>query len=169
MVDADGAMLGPDCVLVRRTPTGYRCTHFEEAARIESVLRHQFEGPGWLFRQCCRIAKALDEGHLSVGQIYGLFIRTQPLDDGQVSRLAALAPIVKANFNPDEPRDAHGRWTNEGKPDPQSVKPTGHDQASLTPQERHRLCVDQGADCAASQPLAEGTAKSRATRRLCDR
>ena len=51
---------------------------------------------------------------MSVAQIYGLFIRTELLDDGQVKQLAALAPVVKANFNPDEPRDAHGRWTDLG-------------------------------------------------------
>lgn len=114
VVDADGAMLGPDCVLVRRTSAGYRCISFDEAARIQNVLRHQFETPDWLFWQCCRIARALDEGQLSVAQIYALFIRTEPLDDGQVNQLAALAPVVKASFNPDEPRDAHGRWTHWG-------------------------------------------------------
>lgn len=56
----------------------------------------------------------LDEGHLSLAQIYGLFIRTDPLDDDQIRQLAALAPIVKANFNPDEPRDSHGRWPDLG-------------------------------------------------------
>lgn len=112
VVDLDGAMLGPDCVLVRRTPAGYRCLSLDEAARIQNLLKHRFEAPDWLFRQCCRIAKALDEGHLSLAQIYGLFIRTDPLDDDQIIQLAALAPIVKANFNPDEPRDAQGRWTD---------------------------------------------------------
>lgn len=51
---------------------------------------------------------------MSLAQIYGLFIRTDPLDDDQIRQLAALAAIVKANFNPDEPRDAHGRWTDLG-------------------------------------------------------
>lgn len=112
VVDAEGAMLGPHCVLVRRTPAGYRCTSADEAAAIQSILRNQYEGPDWLFRQCCRIAKALADGHLAVAQIYGLFVRTDPLDDGQVTQLAALAHVVKANFNPDQPRDAYGRWTD---------------------------------------------------------
>ncbi len=34
-VDADGAMLGPDCVLVCRTAWGYRCIAPEQAAALQ--------------------------------------------------------------------------------------------------------------------------------------
>jgi hypothetical protein len=34
VVDAEGAMLGPDCVLVRRSAAGYRCVRRAEAAVI---------------------------------------------------------------------------------------------------------------------------------------
>jgi hypothetical protein len=37
VVDAEGAMLGPDCVLVRRTAAGYRCLHPAEAAAIQKA------------------------------------------------------------------------------------------------------------------------------------
>lgn len=38
VVDAEGAMPGPDCVLVRRTGGGYRCLSREKAAAIQQVL-----------------------------------------------------------------------------------------------------------------------------------
>ncbi|MGC2523574.1 MAG: hypothetical protein WA417_13210 [Stellaceae bacterium] len=114
VVDAEGAMLGPDCVLVRRTPLGYRCTGRAEAAIIQCILRHAPEDPDWLFRQCCRIAKALADGHMALAQIHALFIPTNGLDDGQLTQLALVAPLIKTNFNPDEPRDTQGRWSEPG-------------------------------------------------------
>jgi hypothetical protein len=114
-VDAEGAMLGPDCVLVRRTPSGYRSIGRDEAAAIGSVLADGHKGePDALFERCCRIAQALNEGQLALAQIAGLRIPLFELDARQLKELAAAAPLIKANFNPDEPRDAHGRWTDAG-------------------------------------------------------
>ena len=39
---------------------GYRCAARDEAAAVQVFLRQGPEDPDWLFRQCCRIAKALD-------------------------------------------------------------------------------------------------------------
>ena len=71
-------------------------------------------GSDWLFRQCCRIAKALADGHMALAQIHALFIPTNGLDDGQLTQLALVAPLIKTNFNPDEPRDTQGRWSEPG-------------------------------------------------------
>jgi len=114
VVDTDGAMLGPDCVLIRRAPEGYRCATRDEAAAMQGFLGLGADDPDWLFRQCCRISKSLADGHIALAQVYGLFILTHRLDDGQLKELALVAPFIKANFNPDQPRDAHGRWTDEG-------------------------------------------------------
>jgi hypothetical protein len=81
---------------------GYRCAARDEAAAVQVFLRQGPEDPDWLFRQCCRIAKALD-GHVALAQVYGL-------DDGQLKQLAIVAPFIKANFDPDQPRDTQGRW-----------------------------------------------------------
>jgi hypothetical protein len=51
---------------------------------------------------------------MALAQIYGLLIPTDGLDEGQLEQLALLAPFIEANFNPDQPRDPHGRWTDEG-------------------------------------------------------
>jgi hypothetical protein len=37
-VDAEGAMLGPACVLVRRAGRGYRCIGRDEAAALQDYL-----------------------------------------------------------------------------------------------------------------------------------
>ena len=136
VIDTEGAMLGPDCVLVRRTPEGYRCTTRDEAAAIQGFLRHGAEDPDWLFRQCRRIAKALADGHIALAQVYGLFIPTDGLNDGQLKQVALIAPFIKANFNPDEPRDPDGRWTDEGGaasglPSPTTPAPSAHSANAL--------------------------------------
>jgi hypothetical protein len=52
VVDAEGAMLGPDCVLVHRTPQGYRALPAEQARAIQAILFDHDVGPDWLFEQC---------------------------------------------------------------------------------------------------------------------
>jgi hypothetical protein len=116
-VDTEGAMLGPDCVLVRRTPSGFRGIEHDDASTVQKCLLDTDRDDDWLFQQCRRIAEALDKGELALAQIYGLRIPVGELDDGQLRRLAATR--FSKNFNPDEPRvpkgDPHGgEWTTGG-------------------------------------------------------
>jgi hypothetical protein len=113
-VDAEGAMLGPDCVLVHRVATGFRELEREEAATVQRVVLNDGLGPDWLFDQSRRIAQALSSGQIALAQIYGLYIPINGLDDQQLQRLGAIA---KAGFNPDEPRvpkgdPRGGEWTS---------------------------------------------------------
>src|SRR5262249_7365668 len=71
-IDVEGAMLGPDCFLVRRTPEGYRCVSQDEAAAIQALIVDRTDDPDWLFRQCRRIAKALSEGEVALAQLYAI-------------------------------------------------------------------------------------------------
>lgn len=111
-VDAEGATLGPDCVLVRRTSDGYRCVSQDEAAGIQALLNDREDDPDRLFRQCRGITKALSERNIALAQIHGLAIPIVELDNQQLTKLASTAPFIKVNFNPDQPRDAHGRWAD---------------------------------------------------------
>jgi hypothetical protein len=118
VVDAQGAMLGPECVLVCRTATGYRYLSRDDAKAIQALLGIECDRRDWLFEQCRRIAKALDNGELALAQIYGLHISVSELDDRQLSRIAAKARCIKAGFNPDEPRipagqSGGGQWTSD--------------------------------------------------------
>jgi hypothetical protein len=54
-VDADGAMLGPECILVRRTPHGFRGIDRERALTLQKCLFDSPNGEDWLFKQTERI------------------------------------------------------------------------------------------------------------------
>src|SRR5277367_2327404 len=83
-VDAEGATLGPDCVLVRRTAAGYRCQRREDAAVIQKFLfGGEADEPDRLFALSRGIARALNEGEVALAQIYGLRIPIADLDSGQ--------------------------------------------------------------------------------------
>jgi hypothetical protein len=117
-VDADGAMLGPDCVLVSRTSQGFRPIARDDAAVLQKGVLPADADPDWLFQQCQRIADALNHGELALAQIYGLRIPIADLADRQLRRSAAVG-LAKTGFNPDEPRlpkgDPHGgEWTTGG-------------------------------------------------------
>jgi hypothetical protein len=76
--------------------------------------------PDWLFEQCRRrIAQALDNGQIALAQIIGLHIPVGELDASQLTRLAAVSALIKANYDPDQPRvpagqAGGGRWTSDG-------------------------------------------------------
>jgi hypothetical protein len=115
-VDGEGAMLGPDCVLVRLTADGYRWLDRAAAGVVQDLL-FPGEPPDWLFGQCRRIAKALDLSDIALAQILGLHLAVGELDEHRLKRLALAAPLLKANFNPDEPRipagePGDGEWTD---------------------------------------------------------
>src|SRR5580704_4071158 len=98
-VDAEGAMLGPDRVLVRRGPQGYRGIARDDAAVLQKCLLDADRDQDWLFQQCRRSAEALDKGEIALAQIYGLRIPIDDLDDRQLKRLAT-ARFTKGDFNP---------------------------------------------------------------------
>jgi len=113
----DGAMLGPECVLVRRTVSGFRCLAPGEAAAIQAPTLGPRCEPGWLFDQARRIADALAAGEIALAQIHGLRIPVNELDDATLQRLAQTAQFAKANFDPDQPRvpagnPDGGQWTD---------------------------------------------------------
>ncbi len=122
VVDAEGAMLGPDCLLVRCTPAGFRCLAPDEADAIQTVVLGPGHEPEWLFEQTSRIAAALANGDTALAQIYGLRIPVGEFDNATLRRLAATARLVKANFDPNQPRvpkgepDA-GQWIDTGASD----------------------------------------------------
>jgi hypothetical protein len=103
-VDAEGAMLGPECVLVARSSSGYRVIGRDDAAGIQQCAFGVNRDRDWLFRQCQHIADALNKGEIALAQIYGLHIPINELDDRRLIWLA----LIKAGYNPDEPRVPKG-------------------------------------------------------------
>jgi hypothetical protein len=89
------------------------------------------DDPDWLFEQSQRIAQALAKGEIALAQIYGLRIPLRDLDGPALRRLAAVARLIKADFDPDEPRipqgePGAGEWTygDDGDADEPGVAPT---------------------------------------------
>jgi hypothetical protein len=130
VLDADGAMLGPDCILVRRTPGGFRCVAPHEARAIQAIVLGPSDDPDLLFEQSQRIARALAKGETALAQICGLRIPLAVLDGAALRRLAAAARLTKADFDPDEPRipagePGAGEWTygDDGDADEPGVAP----------------------------------------------
>lgn len=112
-VDAEGVMLGPNCVLVRRTPAGYRCAGPDELVYLTRTVLHDDTRLSRLPIVLANITKALAAGDLVKAQLLGLEIPIGELDDGQLQRLGSISDLVK-DFDPGQPRDERGRWTSEG-------------------------------------------------------
>lgn len=118
-VDIDGAILGPDCILVERIQKGYRVVPRSVARDAQDLCLKHADDPDWLYQQSQRIAAALNRGEIALAQIYGLHIPIGVLDDRQLKRLATIPSLTKAGFNPDEPRiptgePGGGEWTTGG-------------------------------------------------------
>jgi hypothetical protein len=143
VVDHGGAMLGPDCVLVQRTAHGYQCvTRSEVATELEIVFGNDCR-PDWLFDQCCRIAEALNDNQVALAQIYGVHAAPEDLDDQQVAKLAEVAVLAKANFNPEQPRIPKGepdggQWTADGAAADDNVT-----YVTSEDQDRKSLCIER--------------------------
>ncbi len=111
-VDEDGVMLGPDGVLVRRTPLGYRSA---DPGHLALLTRAAFGEDRRLRRLPIvldAIAQALDRGDLVKAQLLGLELPLGELDDRSLRRVSVVAELIKAGFDPDQPRDERGRWTD---------------------------------------------------------
>ncbi len=118
-VDIDGAMLGPNCVLVEANLGAHRPISHQAAGFIQGLLLPGHRDPDWLFEQCGRIARALDERQVALAQIYGLPIPIDELDDRRLVKLARVTAFARTGFNPDEPRipkgnPRGGEWTGSG-------------------------------------------------------
>lgn len=64
-----------------------------------------------LARRLPLIREALQQGDLCRAAILAVQARLGPMAPEGVDRLAQTEALAKYNFNPDEPRDWHGRWT----------------------------------------------------------
>jgi hypothetical protein len=73
-VDIEGAALGPDFVLVRRTPGGCRCADRDEIATTLRAVYGTDRDAAAIFAGACRIAEALAEGEVALAQIVGLHL-----------------------------------------------------------------------------------------------
>lgn len=112
--DAAPAILRRDRILVQPSPIGYFCIGFGEAAR---TLRFAFDDGAdacRAFGQRAHLATALDLGDIVPVPVEGPAAALAKGGDRYLNRLALLATLAKSDYDPNEPRDVHGRWTSEG-------------------------------------------------------
>lgn len=147
-MDADGATLGPDCLLVGRTQAGFHALERGHASALQKCVLHLTPDDDWLFRQCERISNTLNRGEVALAQIYGLHIPVANLDDQTLRRLA-LINVYKAGFNPDEPRIPKGQlhggeWTTGGaQSETEASETSSGDAAPIDDQSSATIAADQ--------------------------
>lgn len=108
-----GPSLGP-VRLLRRTIAGFEP---RPTAELDFVLSKAFSRPLTMEKRVLElsvIARALDKGDLAQAMIATLHMRLPTLDEEQARRARRAETLVKGGFDPDEPRDARGRWSSEG-------------------------------------------------------
>jgi len=99
--------------LLRRTRAGFVPRPTSEVA---SLLKAAYgDGSTGLQTRLDVIAQALNRGDFAAAMIAAVHTRAPELSPEAAIRLAkAQQKLTKYNYNPDEPRDWHGRWTRDG-------------------------------------------------------
>jgi len=100
--------------LIEREGNGYRT---RPAAEIEALFAVAYETPPDLSRCLTalpRLAANLEASNLSLAQISALQLHLADIADDRIEQLIRTDDTIKANFNPSQPRDEQGRWTDEG-------------------------------------------------------
>src|SRR6185312_7271019 len=111
-VDAEGVMLGPDCVLVQRLPDGgYRSADANALALLALAVFDDDTRLRRLPLVVSGIVAALDRSDLVKAQLLGLEIPIDRLDEPRLERLHRAADLLK--YDPGQLRDEYGRWARE--------------------------------------------------------
>lgn len=107
----DGLYLGP-VALIERDDSGDYWLRSE--AEIEALLGAAYETPPDLERCVAGLRDIVGHFHdrnVSLAQIAALQLQFADVQEDRLARLARTDELLKANFNPAQPRDANGRWT----------------------------------------------------------
>jgi hypothetical protein len=101
--------------LLRSTPAGFVPRPAFEIASLLKAAYGADADRSPLHSRLGAIAKALNGGDFALAAIAAVHTRTPELGPAAAIRLATSErELTKYNYNPDEPRDWHGRWTTGG-------------------------------------------------------
>ena len=100
-------------VLLLEGAGGYVCLGLGGGA---TLARFAFEDAGEMpfFDRCRAAATALDDGDLAKAEAVGLKRPVSRRTELPLRRLAVADALFKAGFDPNQPRDEDGRWTDTG-------------------------------------------------------
>lgn len=110
---------------------GNGCYRVRRAAEIEALLAAAYATPpepARLVAGLHRVAAHLGDGNLSLAMIAAVHLRLADVPEDRIEHLAQAHRLLRANFNPAEPRDERGRWTGDG--DPGNLVPMSSDSGS---------------------------------------
>jgi CDI toxin restriction endonuclease-like domain len=97
--------------LLRKTQAGFVPRSAPEVASLTKAAYGAEDEPAWLHSSLGMIAEALNRGDLVRASIAAVLTRTPELSWEAAARLAN-ADLVLSKYDPNEPRDWHGRWTS---------------------------------------------------------
>ncbi|MBB6251940.1 hypothetical protein [Nitrospirillum iridis] len=112
--------------------------HARSAAEVAVLLKRAYAGAepnAAILPGLTKIAAALNRGDLPQAMIRAVHLRLSDLDWDAAVRLARANDNL-AKYSPDQPRDDHGRWTDEGggaSKEPVKVKQVGAGAAPKQP------------------------------------
>jgi hypothetical protein len=118
--DPDGPYCGPDGLyvggspLIARLGAAYRVRTEDEIATVLAAAYGAATDARALVPRLRAVAAFLQDGDTALAMIATLHLRLGEISDDAFARVARTDALLKYNFNPDEPRDPHGRWTDEG-------------------------------------------------------
>jgi hypothetical protein len=120
--DRDGAYCGPEGLylgpspLIARIDGAYRLRAEDEIAALLAAADIEADAavlvPGLRL-----VAAALQHGETARALIAAVHLRLPEIPEEGIARIARADELLKYNFDPNEPRDWHGRWTDEGSGD----------------------------------------------------
>jgi hypothetical protein len=111
----DGLYLGSAALIERDEHRSYR---IRTAAEIEALLAAAYETPPDLagcLAGLDNVSADLLAGHVALAQIRALQLRLFEIPEDRLDLLARADRLLKANFDPAEPRDRQGRWTDDNE------------------------------------------------------
>jgi hypothetical protein len=157
--DGGGLFLGRDALLRKNDEGDFEA---RSDAELEKTLSGVYGGgTKWEshIRSVKLVANALNKGDMARAAMTAVLMRLP--DPGTPVRIADMnGALAKAGYDPDEPRDERGRWTNGG------------DGASVAPSSTHRdpriQLADVGMSDASNDPVAEAVARAAAAARQND-
>jgi hypothetical protein len=108
----NGSRVSEKIMLKQKARAGCR---FNDSTQSHPALKAAYrKDPTVLQSRLGAIAQALNSGDFVKAMITAVHTRTPELSPQAALRLAEADPgLTKHNYNPNEPRDWHGRWTRD--------------------------------------------------------
>ena len=120
LVDVDAGVLRRNKVLAQSAPGALLFMGLgPEAARLcRFALEDDESDPDPFLARCRRIASTVESGEFAKEERSDVSHALLAIEDRSLRRLAIAELLAKANYNQQESRDWHGRWTDEGGGEP---------------------------------------------------